>query len=388
MSASLSSHAVGAPPLQASPLSGARTIVASVIGNVLEWYDFAVYGYFATAIGAAFFPADDPVASTLAAFGVFAAGFIARPVGGVIFGHIGDRLGRTRALMLSITLMAIPTVLIGFLPTHAQIGPTAAGLLILLRVLQGLSVGGEFTTSIVYVVERAEPHRRGLVGSAAMIGATSGILLGSAVGALIATVLDQASLNAWGWRIPFILGIVVAIFGVLLRRQLTETMVEKHSHGERAPLWVAIETEWRTLLWGIVFCLASGPIFYLLFVYVVSYLETLIHVPSRVALDINTVSMLGLIAFLAIGGAISDRIGRKPPALIGAAGLALLSWPLFRLFQHGDWRVMLAAQLAFAALVGLYVGTLAATMVEILPKRIRCTGLALSYNISVVVFVC
>jgi MHS family proline/betaine transporter-like MFS transporter len=219
-----------------------------------------------------------------------------------------------------------------------------------------------------------------------MVGATTGILLGSGVGAIVATLLDQASLNAWGWRVPFLLGIVVAMFGVVLRRHLPETPVEKPAGRERAPLLVAIETEWRTILWGIVYCLGAGPAFYILFVYVVSFLETMLHVPSRVALDINTASMVGLILFLVAGGALSDRIGRKPTALIAAGALALLSWPLFGLLQHGDWRLMLAAQLAFAAIVGVYVGSLAATMVEVLPKRVRCTGLALSYNISVGLF--
>src|ERR687890_471786 len=174
----------GPPPRQ--------VIAASLVGNVMEWYDFAVYGYFAVAIGASFFPAVDPVSSTLAAFGVFAAGFLARPLGGALFGHVGDRLGRKRALTASVALMAVPTVLVGLLPTHGQIGAAAGVSLVTLRLMQGLAVGGEFTTSIVYVVEHADAAHRGRHGSWMMAGATAGILLGSAVGALLATVMPPA----------------------------------------------------------------------------------------------------------------------------------------------------------------------------------------------------
>src|SRR5919199_2850960 len=219
----------GAGPVQGHatpPATPSRQIiVASLIGNVMEWYDFAVYGYFAVAFGTSFFPADDPVASTLAAFGVFAAGFLARPLGGVLFGHVGDRLGRKRALEASVALMAVPTVLIGLLPTYAQIGALAGLSLVVLRLMQGLAVGGEFTTSIVYVVEHADAARRGRHGSWMVVGATAGILLGSAVGALMANLLPADTLAAWGWRVPFLLGAAVAAIGFWLRRRLPEPPV-------------------------------------------------------------------------------------------------------------------------------------------------------------------
>jgi MFS transporter, MHS family, proline/betaine transporter len=262
-----------------------QIIAASLIGNVMEWYDFGIYGYFAVTIGANFFPATDPISSTLAAFAVFAVGFLARPLGGVLFGHVGDGIGRKRALTASVALMAVPTVLIGLLPTHAQIGALAGAALVLLRLLQGLAVGGEFTSSIVYVVEHTDAQHRGRHDSWMMVGTGSGTLLGSAVGALMSSVMSADALNAWGWRIPFLLGAVLGVFGLWLRRRLPESpLAGRSSSRERLPILMAIETEWRTILRVMILSLPTGIGFYTLFVYVVSYLQTFVHVPGREAL--------------------------------------------------------------------------------------------------------
>src|SRR4030095_16449270 len=174
-----------------------RFIIAGIAGNVMEWYDFAVYGYFAQTIGQHFFPSKDPVASLIAAFGVFAAGFLMRPIGGLVFGHIGDRIGRKAALTLSVVAMAVPTFLIGMLPDYAQIGVTASVLLVVLRLVQGLSIGGEYTTSVVFLVDGAAPNRRGLMGSGSIFGAVAGILLGSAIGAMLTSVWSSDTVYAW-----------------------------------------------------------------------------------------------------------------------------------------------------------------------------------------------
>src|SRR5262249_12641521 len=190
-----------------------RVIAAGMIGNVLEWYDFAIYGYFAAQIGRQFFPHEDAVAQLLSAFGVFALGYLMRPVGGVVIGHIGDRLGRRAALTFSIASMAVPTVLIGLLPGYATLGLMAPVALPVLRMVQGLSVGGEYTSSMVFLVEHAPPDRRGLMGALISCGACGGILLGSALGAAFAASMSEAALAEWGWRIPFLLGLVVGIAG-------------------------------------------------------------------------------------------------------------------------------------------------------------------------------
>src|SRR5262245_43947254 len=195
---------MGAPPIHAEsddPIHPAhlplRLIAAGTAGNVMEWYDFAVYGYFAAPIGRHFFPSSDATTSLIAAFGVFAAGFLMRPLGGVVFGHIGDHVGRKAALTISVLAMATPTFLIGLLPGHAVLGPTAAVLLVILRMIQGLSVGGEYTTSIVFLVEGAGRNHQGFAGSWSGFGAVGGILLGSAVGALVAVMFPTQLVHGW-----------------------------------------------------------------------------------------------------------------------------------------------------------------------------------------------
>ena len=182
-----------------------RVIAAGAIGNVLEWYDFAVYGYFAAAIGRAFFPKEDAVAQVLSAFGIFAVGYLMRPVGGALVGHIGDKFGRRAALSFSVMAMAIPTFIVGLLPGYATLGIVAPILLTLLRMIQGLSVGGEYTTSVVFMVEHAPTGRRGLIGALGCCGAVGGILLGSATGAILSAIVVPEAMAQWGWRIPFLM---------------------------------------------------------------------------------------------------------------------------------------------------------------------------------------
>jgi MHS family proline/betaine transporter-like MFS transporter len=287
-------------------------------------------------------------------------------------------------LTASVVAMAVPTVLIGLLPTHAQIGALAGAALVFLRLMQGLAVGGEFTSSIAYAVEHAQARHRGRDGSWMAVGSLSGILLGSAVGALMSSVMPADMLSAWGWRIPFLLGVVVGVFGLRLRRRLPETPLAPRGPGrERLPILLAIETEWRTMLRVMLLCLPNGVGFYTLFVFVVSYLQTFAHVPEREALEVNTISMMGLLGWTLLGGALSDQLGRKPVAIAAVAGLLLLAWPLFDFLDHPRFAVMLSAQLCFAALLGLYIGQLPALLVEALPGRVRCTALSLSFNFSV-----
>src|SRR5256714_2617880 len=211
-----------------------KVIAAGMIGNVLEWYDFAIYGYFATQIGRQFFPHEDPIAQLLSAFGVMAIGYLVRPAGGALIGHIGDRFGRRAALMISVVGMAVPTCLIGLLPGYATLGLLAPVALTLLRMVQGLSVGGEYTSSMVFLVEHAPPGRRALMGSLASCGAGAGTLLGSAIGATFAASMSTAALESWGWRIPFLLGLIGGIAGYFLRRHMLETIpVERR---KRAPI--------------------------------------------------------------------------------------------------------------------------------------------------------
>jgi len=358
-----------------------RLVMAGIAGNVMEWYDFAIYGYFAPIIGQQFFPSQDPTASLLAAFGVFAAGFLMRPLGGLVFGHIGDRIGRKPALTISVLAMAIPTFLIGVLPGHQYLGATASFLLVLLRMVQGLSVGGEYTTSVVFLVEGAAPGRRGLAGSWSVFGAVAGIMLGSAVGALVTELLSPAAINAWGWRLPFVAGLGVGLAGLYIRRHIPEPAESAAAGPAQSPILEAFRTEWRAMIRIAGFNMLNAVGFYLAFVYAVTYFQEVDLVPSAEAFQINTLNMAALLLLIPAAGALSDRVGRKP-LLIGAAlGVLVLAWPLFWLMHHPNFAMMLGGQFGFAVLLGLYLGVIPVAMVEAVPARVRCSGLSIAYNL-------
>ncbi len=356
-----------------------RTIIAGIVGNVLEWYDFGVYGFFASIIAAHFFPSANPSVSLVAAFGAFAAGFLMRPVGAVVFGHIGDRYSRGRALQLSVICMAIPTFLIGLLPTYETIGVTAAVLMVLMRMMQGLAVGGEYTSSIVFLAENAPEGKRGFYSSWSMFGATGGILLGSAVGALMSSSMSPEALSSWGWRVAFLVGIAVSLTGFFLRRGLGKQPPVAH---ERPPLIVAFKTHGREIFRVIGLNVAFAVTFYIIFVYLVTWLIDVVKQTRSVALEINTVSMVVLLLLVPVFAKLSDAWGRKKLILLGVGGLAVFAHPLTLLMHHPDPAMILAGQLGFVFLVACYVASIPATMAEMFPQKIRVTGVCVSYNIS------
>lgn len=356
-----------------------KIIAAGMIGNVLEWYDFAIYGYFATAIGRHFFPHEDAVAQLLSTFGVFAVGYMMRPVGGAIIGHIGDRYGRRAALTVSVAAMAIPTFLIGLLPGYATIGLFAPVALTLLRMVQGLSVGGEYTSSMVFLVERAPQGRRGLMGALISCGACGGILLGSAVGAGFAASMSTAALEAWGWRIPFLLGLVVGIAGYFLRRHVQETVpTEKR---ERAPIVETLHDHWRLVLALAGLSVFNAVGFYVSFVYLVSWLQLADGIAPARALEINSVSMAVLLPVMIVTGLLADRFGRKP-FLLAACILGFVgAIPLFWVLNHPSDLLAQLGQLGLVLIVGLFCGTQPTIMVEVTPLPVRCTAISLGYNL-------
>ena len=363
-----------------------RAIIAGIVGNVMEWYDFAVYGYFATVIGSQFFPAKNPTSSLIAAFGVFAAGFLMRPLGSLVFGHFGDKLGRRLALTASVTVMAVPTFLIGLLPTYRQAGLIAPLLLVLLRMVQGLSVGGEYTTSGVFLVEQAEPERRGFLGSFVPLGATFGVLLGSAVSAAVTTLLDRGSVNSWGWRLVFLLGLVVGLAGVMIRRQLAD---DRTAPGglppATAPIREAFHTHWRAILQVVGLNAAGAVAYYMCFVFVTTYLRRIDFIAASTALDINTLALLALAATIVPMGMLSDRVGRRPVLLAATGGLFVLALPLFWMLHHRQTAIVLLGQIVFALLNAAYWGPNTAMMVELAPGRARCTVLSVGYNLVLAV---
>lgn len=354
---------------------------------MLEWYDFAVYGTLAPILGKLFFPADDPTASLLAAFGVFAIGYAARPLGGIILGHIGDRMGRKPALILSVMMMGAGTTAIGVLPTHAELGTTAAVLLVVLRILQGLSVGGEYPSSIVFLGEHAPPERRGYVASWPMFGSVVGFLLGSAFGALLSNLMSEAALEAWGWRLPFLFGAVIALCGVLFRRHMSEPPAFAAAQPlTAAPIVAAFRDHWRAIVQIIGLSLVNAVGFYLLWVYATSYLTDRMHVSTADALDINTLSLVVMMPAVTLSAILSDRIGRKPLLYFVSLGTLLLAWPLWWLMHHQSFLLILLGQVGFAVLYGAGYAGLSAVMIEILPAGVRCSASAIGYNICLGLF--
>ncbi|MCB9345666.1 MAG: MFS transporter [Lewinellaceae bacterium] len=359
------------------------TVAAGIIGNVMEWYDFAVYGFFASTLGQLFFPAEDDTSSLIASFGAFAAGFLMRPVGGAFFGYIGDRIGRKRALNLSVLMMAVPTFLIGVMPTHAEIGVTASVLLVVLRMLQGLSVGGEYTSSVVYLAESAPAGKRGLFASTSLLGATGGILLGSMLSTLLSKVLTAEELGTWGWRIPFILGVMVAGVGFLIRRHMPETLSVKKK--VENPLRELLRN-WRQLLQVSGLNLITAVGFYGIFVFSVTWLIKYVHEARTVALEINTTGLLVFLGGVPFFAWLSDRVGRRPVLLCAGIAIAVMAHPITWLMYHSDIQMVRLGEMVLALLLAAFAGPVPALLAEMFPGNIRVSAVSVGYNLTYAIF--
>ncbi len=361
-------------------LTRRKVVAAGIAGNVMEWYDFAVYGYFARTIGNLYFPVGDDNARLVAAFGAFAAGFLMRPLGAVLFGYIGDRVGRGPSLLWSVVMMAAPTFLIGVLPTYDQIGLAAPVLMILFRMFQGLAVGGEYTGSAVFLAETAHPQRRGFAAAWAPFGAISGILLGSLAGAIVLNVLPLEEVVAGGWRVPFLLGVVVGGVGFLLRRRMPH---DKPASTKGFPLFHALRDHPRQMLQVVGLSMINAAVFYILFVYIIAWLKQASGLGASVATIINSVNMAIMVVLIMGFAWLSDRIGRKPILAGAAIGLVILGWPLMAMMKTGDIPLVFLGQLGLAILVGAYGAVIPIAMCEIFPRGVRCSAVSTAYNICV-----
>lgn len=368
-----------------------RNIMAGALASMFEWYDYAVYGYFAVIIGKNFFPAEDSLTEVMSAFAVFATGFIMRPLGSILFGYIGDKFGRRHALSLSVIMMAIPTCLLGLLPTYQQIGISAPILLVIIRLVQGLAVGGNYGGSFVFSIEHAKPHKEGFAGSLVMVGVIVGILLGSAMATLFSHLLSVDSLNAWGWRIPFLLGIVALFVGVYIKEYTTETPCFQEIQDEidkrsGFPLTILLRQYKYKIAQAIGFILFDVVGIYIFFFFLTTFLTTHRSMPLHTVLTMNTINLICMVVFIPLFGILADRVGYKKLMFAVAFSFLVLSYPAFVIFSEGTLTLCWLMQLLFAIIMAAVYGVLPVAIVELFPVEIRYSASSFVCNISAAIF--
>ncbi|MFJ3908607.1 MFS transporter [Streptomyces vinaceus] len=374
------------------PSSSRRALLAGSVGNLVEWYEFGVYGSLATVIAANFFRSEGSggAEALVATYASFALAFFFRPVGAVVFGRLGDRLGRRPALVVVVGLMTLATVMIGLLPTRAAIGAAAPWLLTLLRALQGLSAGGEFGGAVSLMTEYAPVGRRGLYGAWQSFTVALGLLTGAGTAAALASALPAEALYAWGWRIPFLLALPLGAVALWLRTALDEPPPPSAAPSAAPAGGVPVGPRElaRSVVLGIGRIMGWSAAGYTFLVVLPSYLQTTPGTSLREALLATALANVGFAASILPAGALSDRIGRRPVMLGGALGVTLLALPLLHVLQSpgaSPWSRAGAVLLA-GALVGLMAGPGPAMLAEMFPRRVRCTGLGLAYALAGAVF--
>jgi MFS transporter, MHS family, proline/betaine transporter len=363
-----------------------RAVTAAVIGNVLEWYDFAVYAFVAAIIARKFFPQTDEVTALLSTFLAYGLGFVARPLGGIIIGRLGDTHGRKTALLLTIFLMAAGTVLIGLLPTYASIGIVAPIALVAARLMQGFSAGGEWGGSTAYIVEWAPKGQRGWYGSFQQTSVVAGLLLGSGVAALLNTLLSPEQMNDWGWRIPFLLGGILGPVGMYMRRTIKETPAYE-SAAHKAVATSADDSGWLLAARAFGFTIVWTVCFYVLLNYMPTYTQKYLKLTPSAALWANTIGLFALLVCIPVMGYLSDRVGRKPLLLTCCFAFVLLPYPIFNYLLSGiSYGELIAVQILFAVLISMFSGPGPAAIAEIFPTRSRSTWMTSGYALAVAIF--
>ena len=367
-----------------------RQIIAAVIGNALEWYDFVVYGFLTVIIARLFFPGQDEYASLLLTMATFGVGFFMRPVGGIVLGMYADRKGRKAALQLIIALMTLSMAMIAFAPPYAAIGVAAPLLILLARLLQGFATGGEFASATSFLVESAPAHKRGFYGSLQMVGQSLAALSGAVAGALITRGLAPDQIDAWGWRLPFLFGLIIGPVGLYIRRYLEETEAFIEARRERAvrnPLRTVVTQNSRGLAvtFGLVIC---GTIsYYVVLVYMPTFAKTQLSMSMSDAFTAQIFGLVCLTVAIPLFGALSDRIGRKPILMAATVAYFVLLYPMFVWVHAEPGLVRLAImQGILCSLVGVFLGPISTAIAEQFPTGVRSTGLAVAYNFAVMLF--
>lgn len=373
-----------------SPATLRKATVGATIGSVVEWFDVAVYGYLATVLGSVFFPGSDPTTALLSSFAVFGVAFAVRPLGGIFFGALGDRIGRQKTLAWVIILVSVATLCTGLLPSYSTIGLAAPVLLVVLRLVQGFSAGGEMGGASAFVAEYSPPKRRGYLVSWVEMGCIAGFLLGSVVVLLLNLALTPEQMQSWGWRIPFLMAAPLGVIGLYIRNRLEETpeFAAMRAEGKVAkhPLRESITHHWRSILRTAGYALFQNAALYVILTFVPSYQEETLDHTARLASISSVISMTFTCAVIPLTGALSDRVGRRP-VLGGGCVLALVfSYPLFVLMDSDSavWAVL--AHTGLGVVLGVFLGPTLAAMNELFTTRVRYGGFSLGYNLSVSAF--
>ena len=372
----------------------ARAVFSGSLGNMLEWFDYGLYGYFAVIISRDFFVSDDPIVGLLLSFLVFGTGFLVRPIGGILIGAYADKHGRIKALTLTIMCMGICTMCMGLLPTYSQVGIAAPILLTVLRLLQGLATGGEFGSSLTFIAEYGTPNNRAFLVSWQPFSVGCGLLVGSAAGLLITTVLPEAALYDWGWRIPFICGILIAIYGVHMRKNVPDSpeflkMKEETNEAEEphTPVKDLFLLYKKPILTVMGLLVGSSATYYLLITYMPTYISQFMHTSLSSAFVVNTSVIAINLLLCPIVGKLIDKVGRRKCLIIGCLGVLILSYPVFALLiQQTDAVVMIALLGVLIVFQTILAVAIAVVSAEVFPTKLRNSGIGFSYNLAAAIF--
>jgi MHS family proline/betaine transporter-like MFS transporter len=371
-----------------------RTTAGTAVGNMVEWYDFGVYSYIAVTLGKVFFPTASPAAQLISTFATFAAAFLVRPLGGLFFGPLADRIGRRQVLAVTVIMMALGTFCIGLLPTYAQIGVVAPALLLVARLLQGFSTGGEYGSAMTFITEHAPDRRRGFQASWLEFGTLAGFVLGAGLVTVLTATLPSRDLLSWGWRIPFLVSGPLGLIGLYLRLKLEETPAYERLDG-RAPVRVSgVRRELRRILVlprrALLVCVGLVLVFnvssYMLTSYMPSYLAAELGLPQATALMIVLAVMVVLMVLLPFVGHLSDRLGRRPVLMTGSLLLVVGSVPTFALITHRTLTAAFVGCLALGLMYLCFDSTSPATLPALFPTDVRAGALSVAYNVSVSLF--
>ena len=376
--------------VKVDPVMRRKVVAASFIGNFVEWFDFAAYGYLAVTLSMVFFPKADPTASLLAVFAIFALPFFIRPVGGFVWGHVGDHVGRRTALSLSILLMSGATFCLGLLPGYATIGVAAPVLLTLLRVVQAFSASGEYAGASAFLVEYAPEGKRGLYAAVVPASTSSGLLLGSLMAALLTGVLTDPQMESWGWRIPFLMAGPMGLIGRYIRLKLEDTpafrALEEQAAQPRTPIAELFSLHSKPLFLAFGAAVLNAVAFYVVLAYMPTYLSQEVGFGDTESFLATTLALVTYIGFIFGTGMLSDRFGRRTMLLTASALFIVFTVPAFLVLDTAGFLMILAVEILLGAMLTLNDGTLPSFLSEMFPTRVRYTGFAVSFNLANAIF--